>query len=80
MQRYDLVGDYDFIDDYAVSIAPVSDGDYVLYRDAINAIADARAAAITAILDGCPNDGSDAEIILRQAWERVRTMQRNEMI
>lgn len=33
-----------------------------------------RELAMAAILDGCPNDGSDAEIILRRAWERVRVM------
>ena len=38
---------------------------------------DERAAAMAAILDGCPSDGSDAEIILRRAWDRVRTMRSN---
>ena len=36
-----------------------------------------REAAMAAIIDGCPNDGSDAEIILRRAWDRVRTMRSN---
>lgn len=33
---------------------------------------DERGKAMAAILDGCPNDGSDAELILRRAWDRVR--------
>lgn len=32
MQRYDLVGDYD------LSMAPISDGDYLLYEDVISEI------------------------------------------
>lgn len=43
-------------------------------------IAAEREAAMAAILDGCPNDGSDAEIILRRAWERVLTMRSNAEI
>lgn len=30
-----------------------------------------REKAMAAILDGCPSDGSDVEIALRRAWERV---------
>lgn len=33
-----------------------------------------REAAMAAILEGCPNDGGDTEIILRRAWDRVRMM------
>ena len=36
-----------------------------------------REMAMTAILEECPNDGSYAEIILRRAWDRVRTMRSN---
>lgn len=36
-----------------------------------------RKNALLAILDGCPDDGSDAEIILRRAWDRVRRMRSN---
>lgn len=42
------------------------------------AIADAEhEAAMAAILEGCPSDGSDMEIVLRRAWDRVRTMRSN---
>ena len=30
--------------------------------------------AMAAILEECPSDGSDAEIILRRAWDRVRLL------
>ena len=47
----------------------------------INAMAKARAderdKAMSEILACCPNDGSDAEIILRRAWDRVRRLSDN---
>ncbi len=48
---------------------------YIKVRDAIiAAITAERESAMAAILDGCPSDGSEAEIILRRAWDRVRIM------
>lgn len=58
----------------------VSERDYNLMRDAFEtAKAAEREGAMSAILEGCPNDGSDAEIILRRAWERVRVRSNVEL-
>lgn len=61
------------------------DTDLPAFRDG-NAIAlklieiarrEERELAMTVILSECPSDGSDAEIILRRAWDRVRVMRAN---
>jgi len=61
MQRYDLVGDYD------LSIAPISDGDYVLYIDALAAIVAEREACakIADAKDDMMEYGAGEEIRMR---------------
>lgn len=44
------------------------------YEAWVASATEARETAMDAILDGCPNDFSDTEIILRRAWDRVRLM------
>lgn len=61
---------------------PLSEAQKMLMAGAMavwleKAATDEREAVMSAILDECPSDGSDAEIILRRAWERVRVMRSN---
>ena len=55
----------------------IADALRVLVRDVAFA---ERKSALLSILDECPDDGGDAEIILRRAWDRVRRMRSNEKI